>query len=69
MSDFDKNGAITAETLLDLKSKFGNLSSFQNFANVLTNIESTEEEVQAVTNALAAEWLDASGKIPCCCRS
>lgn len=56
--EFEENGYTAASTLNDMAESFGDLSSFSDFVDTLSDSDSTIEEVQAACNLLAEEYLE-----------
>lgn len=60
LGSFAENGVADIDALSGLSEVFGDLSSFEDFVNVMNDSASTMEDVQDACNRLAAEYIDAS---------
>lgn len=61
LGEFSENGKVSVDTLSGMSDEVKNLSSFDNFANVLNDSASTMEEVKDACNQLAKEYIDTTG--------
>lgn len=60
LGSFTENGVADIDALSGLSEVFGDLSSFEDFVNVMNDSASTMADVQDACNRLAAEYIDAS---------
>lgn len=58
LGEFSENGAVSAVTLETLREIFGKCEEFQHFVDVMSDVNSTMSDAQAVSDALATEWIN-----------
>ena len=61
LGEFADDGIVSIDTLNGMSDELKNLSTFEEFANILSNSASSMDEVQEACNRLAEEYINTSG--------
>lgn len=63
ISDYEKNGFVSAQKLQSLEEVYGGTEGWEDFKRVLSDTKSTIDDVRAASNKLAENWVNSNGKI------
>lgn len=63
ISDYEKNGFVSAQKFQSLEEVYGSTDGWEEFKRVLSDTKSTIDDVRAASNKLAENWVNSNGKI------